>query len=86
MNFDDEEEIPVLLDTSASRDNLKASGPDVAKPDDFQVPLTIVTGNLKRPKPASYHLIKSQAILGPEKPHWSITFYVNNMARKLRSY
>lgn len=50
MTFDDEEEVPVLLDTAASHDNVGASGPDITKPDDFRVPLTIVTGNLKMPK------------------------------------
>ena len=52
MNFDDEEDIPVLLDTAVSLENTEASDTDVARPDDVRVPLTIVTGNFKRPKPA----------------------------------
>lgn len=58
MNFDDEEDIPILLDTSASNDNVGAPGPDVAKQDDIRVPLTIVTGNLKISNLAGSHLIE----------------------------
>lgn len=50
MNFDDEEDIPVLLDTAVKPDDVKPSDFNVEKPDDFRVPLTIVTGTLQRPQ------------------------------------
>lgn len=49
MYFDDEENIPVLVDTTVRLNNVEALDLDVAKPDDFRVPLTIVTGKLERP-------------------------------------
>lgn len=70
MNFDDDEDIPILVDTSVGHDSGEASGPDVAKPNDIRVPLTIVTGNLADLKLAHSYLIKAQAILEPEKLHW----------------
>ena len=59
MNYDDEEEdIPVLLDTSVNHDLGGTSGPDAAKSNDIRVPLTIVTGNFADPKSAGSCLIK----------------------------
>lgn len=48
MNLDDEEDIPILLDTAVSLDHVESSGSDIDKPDDdFRVPLTIVTGKAR---------------------------------------
>ena len=58
MTFDDEEEVPALLDTAVSHDSAEASASDIAKPDDIRVPLTIVTGNLKIP--ITYRLLSDQ--------------------------
>lgn len=62
MNYDDEEDIPILLDTSVNHDVGGDSGPDVAKSNDIRVPLTIVTGNLADPKSAGPYLISNHRL------------------------
>lgn len=69
MDFEDEEDVPALVNTTVSHNDTEASGSEVTKTEDFRVPLTIVTGILRKAEPFKSYLSSLQAILGLEKPH-----------------
>ena len=48
MDFEDEEDVPVLVNTTVSNSDTKASGSESTKVEDLRVPLTIVTGILQK--------------------------------------
>lgn len=55
MEFEDDEDVPVLVNTTVSQNDTKASGSEPTKVDtkvdDLRVPLTIVTGILQKVEP-----------------------------------
>jgi hypothetical protein len=46
MDMDDEDNAPVLVDTSVSHNDLKASDDAGSEPEECRVPLTLITGML----------------------------------------